>query len=319
MENNEYDINLTLDLEKLSKFICKQYKLKEYQNSQLIYEDYNNFSFVINCENKKYFVRVFNQHKGEKEIQNFIEKYRTIQSSLKKNPKILKQKSKEILKIILDNNEKIYVMVMEYVEGQSLLQEDIKITREDIDLIVNALNELKSIDYEEEIKNISFTNLKNNLKKYNETIPNKWNEDISMCLDAIKRLNNKEMKKQLIHGDLHLGHIIKNNDKVTLVDFDNFGYSYRLIDVVKIINNVIFTLKDKKLANELYEYFLEVYQKENPLTKTELKNLNVLVIADCYNNLCLNRFLMNNNKKNKSLKYWYKNDLRVIKIFKKKI
>lgn len=318
MENMEYDLNLSLDLEKLSKFICTQYKLKEYQSSKLIYEDYNNFTFAINCENKKYFVRVFNKHKGEKEIQNFIEKYRIIQTFLKKNPKILKQKSKEILKIILDNNEKIYVMVMEYVEGQSLLQDDIKITKEDIDLIVKSLNELKSIDYEEEIKNISFTNLKNNLKKYNETIPNKWNADISMCLDTIKKLNNKEMKKQLIHGDLHLGHIIKNNDKITLVDFDNFGYSYRLIDVVKIINNVIFTLKNKKLANELYEYFLETYQKENPLTKTELTNLNILVIADCYNNLCQNHYLIK-NKNNKYIKYWYKNDLKVIKIFKKKI
>ena len=318
MAKNEYDVKLSLDLEKLSKFICKQYKLRNYQNTEMIYEDYDNCTFIISCKSKKYFVRVFNSCKGEKEIQSFVEKYRVIQKEFKQAPKMLKQQDKEILKVVLDNGEKVFVMVMDYVTGSSLMQDKVEINKKDIDQIVKFMNDFKKVDYKEEIKDISFPNLKNNLKKYNEVIPNKWNNDISMCLDAIKKLNNKEMKKQLVHGDLHLGNIISNDGKITVVDFEKSGINYRLIDVVKVINNVIFAIKDKKKANELYEYFLETYQKENPLTKTEKENLNVLVIADCYNNLCLNKYLLKANK-NKLIKYWYKNDLKVIKIFKKKI
>ena len=126
------------------------------------------------------------------------------------------------------------------------------------------------------------------------------------------------MKKQTIHGDLHLSNIISNEGKLTFVDYDYACNGYRLIDVVKVINNVIFTIKNKKEAEELYDYFLEAYQKNNPLTEVEKKYLNQLVIADCYNNLCLNRYLLKIGK-NKNIKYWYKNDLKVIKIFKKKI
>lgn len=318
MEKNVYNVKLSLDLEKISKFICKQYKLKNYQNSEMIYEDYDNCTFIIICKSKKYFVRVFNSCKEEKEIQSFVEKYRFIQKEFKQAPKMLKQQDKEILKVVLDNGEKVCVMVMDYVTGLSLMQDKVEISKKDIDQIVKFMNDFKKVDYKEEIKDISFPNLKNNLKKYNEVIPNKWNSDISMCLDTIKKLNNKEMKKQLVHGDLHLGNIISNDGKITVVDYERSGINYRLIDVVKVINNVIFTIKDKKKANELYEYFLETYQKENPLTKTEKESLNVLVIADCYNNLCLNKYLLKSNK-NKLIKYWYKNDLKVIKIFKKKI
>ena len=61
MEKNVYNVKLSLDLEKISKFICKQYKLKNYQNSEMIYEDYDNCTFIIICKSKKYFVRVFKE------------------------------------------------------------------------------------------------------------------------------------------------------------------------------------------------------------------------------------------------------------------
>jgi len=318
MENNEYDVKLSLDLEKLSKFICKQYKFKNYQSNEIIYEDYDNFTFSITCEKKKYFVRFLNKRKEEKDIQKYVDKYRIIQESFKGIPRILKQQQKEILKVVLDNGEKVYVKVMEFIPGHSLLQEKVEVTKNDIDQIVKFMDEFKKVEIAEENKELSFPNLRNNLKKYNEFVPSKWNQDISLCLDTLKQINYKGMKKQTIHGDLHLSNIISNEGKLTFVDYDYACNGYRLIDVVKVINNVIFTIKNKKEAEELYDYFLEAYQKNNPLTEVEKKYLNQLVIADCYNNLCLNRYLLKIGK-NKNIKYWYKNDLKVIKIFKKKI
>lgn len=96
-----------------------------------------------------------------------------------------------------------------------------------------------------------------------------------------------------------------------LIDFFESGTGIRILDIVKILNGVLFLYYDKENSKEREKYFLNKYQKYSKLTEYELKVLPTLRKADSYVGLMLGEYNLLTEEKVET-KFWLKNDEGII-------
>ena len=98
----------------------------------------------------------------------------------------------------------------------------------------------------------------------------------SELITELHRLVSKESPEYgLCHGDLHTGNArFDKNGRLTLFDFDSFGYGWRAIDIgVYHVSYDWLNLSEetRREKDKFWEVFLEGYNTERSLSKNELR------------------------------------------------
>lgn len=110
----------------------------------------------------------------------------------------------------------------------------------------------------------------------------KWNENPrlnNVCWDEDIRKRVKELTSYLqsleqnrdnygiVHNDFHQDNFFINNFGITVIDFDDLGYSWYINDIAVVLYQVIyqniFSQQDENFGREFFQCFMEGYNKES--------------------------------------------------------
>lgn len=311
MEQLEEKIGKDIDLQQISQLLCKKYQLGKYQSYYLISTGIEDFNYCLVLEDKKYFIKLFNIERKKEEIIMYVKKYKLLQAMKISCPKILNI-DKEGLICLKIEKRNVYLVIMEHVEGEDLYSSQECITQQQV------INLTKMIEKVHQI-------LSRTKCIYDDYHINHFNETYDMCISYmdeewkiigkdLKREYNKidfsKMSKKFIHGDLHKGNILKDKKgKLYLIDFSSCGYSYRIVDIVKFINDTLFNYKEIEMSRQRIKCFLQHYKLE----EYEIKHIDIL--SKCYAFMCIELkqydFCYGKNQRDENT-YWTKNNIAII-------
>jgi len=314
MENIYNRIGKEIDLEKLSLEICSKYGIGKYIQYKIIKNaGIDDLSYILYTDISKYIVKIINHNKTIRDINQFIKKNKIISSNNIKAPKIILNNGNYLYGTELDG---LYIncCVIEYIDGKDLYTKGEKILKEDIDKLINIIIPMHKIKDELEIDydEYCFMRIREVYAKTKDRIPEKLNDEVKEFLKEYNKIQFSKLPLCFIHGDLISSNIMKDTSgKLWLIDFYESGTGVRILDIVKILNSVIFLYYDKKNSKQLEKYFLSQYQKYLKLTDYELEVLPILRKADSYVGLMLGEYDLLTEEKEET-RFWLKNDAEVI-------
>ena len=119
------------DINLVSKEICDEYTLGDFISTKIILIGYEDFNMILETSLKKYFVKIFANFRNETSRQRYVE---IMQKSIDANistPKLLESKQGFLTEISIENN-KLFLCVMDYIEGHNLYETKEKLSESDI-------------------------------------------------------------------------------------------------------------------------------------------------------------------------------------------
>lgn len=307
-------IGKEVDITVLSNMICKSYKLGQYQKHDLIFVGIDDLSYYLNTTKGRYVVKIINHEKTKEEIESFIKKNLLILKNGIKAPKILSNGKEKLFACIMDGVP-INLIVMECINGKDLYSLNQKITKSDINNLINSvisLHKMKEIVENKEYDDYCFMNIKKDYEKTKSLLPNHIKQEVEEAIETFNKIELTQLPKCFIHGDLILTNIMKDKkNELWLIDFYQSGTGIRILDIVKILNSVIDNYHYKDEIEELEQYFLEQYAIRNPLTSYELEVLPILRKIDAITGIMLETYDAIKNGNSEENEFWLKNDVFV--------
>lgn len=318
MEKLYERIGKKVNIKQLSQDICKTYELGEYKTHRIIPIGTDDLSYYLYTEKGKYIVENINCKKGLNDIGLWIKKNKIIEKNKIRAPKIIPNHGRNVFISEIDG---IYInsILMECIDGKDLWTLNKPITKQDIKKIVELAISFHKIEDKIEIEQYDeycFVRLEEAYQKAKNNLSFGLKHDIRKYIKKMKRVDFNQLPKCFIHGDFISTNIMKDKKgEMWLIDFFESGTGIRILDIVKILNSVIFQYNYKEQAVELETYFLKEYQKQMPLTSYELKVLGLLRKADAYTGIMLGTLdeIENNSEE---VQYWLQNDSELVKRLK---
>ncbi len=106
-------------------------------------------------------------------------------------------------------------------------------------------------------------------------------KNIDMIINMFERIKNKRFEQNilLVHMDLHKKNILYKGDKVVgILDFENIKIAPRIRDIAYLIKTTI-DYGEKRFMKRV-NIIIKEYDKVNPLTKTEKKDILLILARD---------------------------------------
>lgn len=313
--NNVFEpVRGEFQVEHLCKYLCDKYKLGKYVSYDLNHSCDDNFNFALVSDKNKYFVKVFNLKYNEDFANDYVSRYMPFDK--KEWVKlILDNNGSKVTKLKIDDERVFYICVMEFIEGERLT----KISDEDVLQIVDYLVEVQKEPCDIDIlhNKCSFIELEDNFEEYGNYLPEKYHPFIKECIENMKNIRYRNIKKASVHNSLSGETILKEDGKLYLISFSHSGYGYRLLDVISVMNSILYDGTNLDNMVHVWDKFLTEYKKKFPFTQEEIKNFDLLFNADCYAKLLYYRYNYK-IKKNKEFKKVYKDMVKLLKFLEGK-
>lgn len=315
MINNVFEpVRGEFQVDHLCKYLCDKYKLGKYVSYDLNHSCDDNFNFGLVSDKSKYFVKIFNLKYNENFALDYVNRYMPFdrKSWVKL---ILDNNDSKVTKIKIDDERVFFICVMEFIEGERLT----KISDEDVEQIVDYLVELENQVCDIDIlhNKTSFIELEDNFEEYGEYLYKDYHEEIKLCIENMKHIRYRNIKKTCVHNSLSSETMLKEDGKLYLISFSHSGYGYRLLDVISVMNSLLYDGTNLENIVHYWDRFLSSYKKKFPFTQEEIKNFDLLFKADCYAKLLYYRYNYK-VKKNKEFKKSYKDIVRLLKFLEGK-
>lgn len=313
-------IGQEIDIEKLSKNICLSYQLGQYIKYELIFVGVDDLSYYLHTSKGKYLVKIMNKEKTTQDINRFIQKNIIINKNCVYTPKIILHNYEAVFTYYI-NDVEINLIAMECIDGKDLYSINEVVRKEDIDKLINIIvpfhqmkEKIEIDDYDE----YCFMKIKYDYEKTREYLPQNIRVQIEEAIKEFDKIDLEKLSKCFIHGDLISTNIMKDkSNDLWLIDFYQSGNGIRILDIVKILNSVIYNYQYDNQTDELEKYFLNKYIKEMPLSEYELEILPTIRKIDAITGIMMETYDKVKGKDSTENQYWLKNDMRIIKKLEK--
>jgi len=300
-------INCLGDIEDISLQICKDYDLGKFKSNKLILMGYEDFNFILETSNGKYFVKVFAKFRNLENCKRYIEIMKHAIEANVATPRLL-ESNQGFLYIKNINKTNIRLCVAEFIDGKTLFESKEKLNEGEIKFIakqaalINSINlKPKFIEDEWAITNFikEFEKKKNALSK----------EDLELIEPLVKKFKKIEIEKLpycFVHGDIITTNVMKDsNNNLWIIDFSVSNYYPRIQELAVLTCNLFFNEESKKESNKNLKIALEEYQKKIKLTKKELGSLETYIkLAHAMHLLSGNFEKVKNNNNSEENEYW---------------
>ena len=296
-----------IDLLKVSQLLCEKYQLGNYRRYHLIDTGIEDLNYCLEVENKKYLVKLFNKQRKREDFLDYIKKHKFLEDNKIAMPKILAH---------LEMQE-VFLVIMEYVEGQDLFSSKERITKQDVMNLMRIVEKVHQIPNKTECIYDEY-HLHHFIASYQMCVPflsEEWRDIGEELKKQYCEIDFSQMPKTFIHGDLHKGNMMRDNQgKLYLIDFSSCGYSYRIIDVVEFINNTLFDYREMEISKQRIHYFWEHCN----LTDYERENVKILIMCYAFISIALKQYdFCHNQNQRKENEYWIQNSRAILEAVKK--
>ena len=131
-------INLNIDLNIISKQICKDYDLGEYISDTIITVGYEDFNYILETTKGKYCVKVFNKERTDEDCKNYIDRIELASETDINTPKLYKVNNESECIVEVDEI-KYRLCVFEYINGSSFFDLGIIPNEDEIKEIIRQM------------------------------------------------------------------------------------------------------------------------------------------------------------------------------------
>lgn len=291
-------------LDTILEKICDKYEIGKYLEHKIIQTGYEDFNISILTTKGKYFIKILNKERTDKECQRLAKIYYTARNNNINVPQIYKVKNDYVLKIKIQN-ETIRVILMEYIDGINMYESGRKLTLEEIGQVAYQAANIDKINFQVEpyYDEWTLTNFKIEYKKKIELICEEDKEIVTRYYKEFLKLNLDKFPKSYIHADMMNANLIKSKNKICIIDFSALNYLPRIIELVVIVYGIC-NSDNREETIEKINYFLTMYNKENKISKVELENFDVILNAMGAMSIMQASFIKANGNNFEENQYW---------------
>lgn len=297
-EKLENNINLT----KISNELCEKYQLGKYRDYILIETGLEDFNYCLVTEHKKYLIKIFHKNRSYEEMKDYMEKHKILEKNKIETPKIINAHEKEGL----------FIIIMEYIEGEDLYSSNESITKQQVQSLIDSMRKIHKIPNKVECiyDDYHFNHFHKAYQLCFSCLNDTWKRIGEKLKEEYDKIDFSKMPKCFIHGDFHKGNIMKDKENnLYLIDFSSCGYSYRIIDVVEFITNTLFDYRELELSQKRIDFFRKHYK----LTDYENDKLEVLIKCYAFISYALKEYdYCCSKSQTEESKYWMKNNATII-------
>ena len=263
------------DLSRISKIICKDFNLGRFKSDKLIEVGYEDFNFKIETNKGQYFVKIFANFRTDKDCQRYMDIMLKVIEAGVSFPRLYKSKQ-GYLHIIEIGNIKLRLVVMQFIDGKSYFDLQIKPTASEIRELAKQASLINSIDIWPSFVYDSWS-IANFLKEYEEKSKYLSQEDaekIKPLIKSFKSIGLDKLPYCFVHNDIIATNVIKDKKgKIWIIDFSVSYYYPRIQEIAIIACNLLFDENSKEKSERNLKTFLNEYQKHIKLRDGELKIL----------------------------------------------
>lgn len=297
-------INNTDNIKEILEKVCIIYEIGEYKKHKIVEVGYEDFNVILYTNINKYFVKILNKDRTDRECERLVDIYFTARSKGINVPMIYKNDNKLILEMNIKDT-KLRIVLMEYIEGSNMYELGRNLTLEEIEQVAEQAAKIDEIDFNVEPYYDEWTlaNFKKEYAKKYDLICEEDKEVVKKVYEEFKKIDLDSFPKTYIHGDIMNANLIKQDDKIWLIDFSAVNYMPRIIELVVIAYGICI-YNDRKDSIKRLNYFLNKYNEKNKITKIELDKFNIVLKAMGAMSIMQASYIKATNENFEENQYW---------------
>jgi Ser/Thr protein kinase RdoA (MazF antagonist) len=287
--------------------VCNDYSIGEYISHKVIPIGYEDFNLVLVTNKGKYFIKMFATFRDEAEIQRYVEvMVKALEAGIQ-HPKLFKA-SQGYLHKITEQGFQISLCVMEYIDGISFYEENLKATTDEMRFLVQQAALINKIDLKPEpvYDSWAIIHFLEEYKKKREYLDEENRKLIDPLSEQFASIRVEELPHCFVHGDIIKTNVMKDKEgKLYIIDFSVSSYYPRIQELAVLLCNMLFDEDRPETFGDYYNLALEEYQKSIPLTQSEIDTLPLFVkVAHVMHVLCATYEKVAKGNNSSENQYW---------------
>jgi Ser/Thr protein kinase RdoA (MazF antagonist) len=268
-------INYRGDLTLILIQICKDFNLGSFYKFTVVTVGYEDLNIILYTSQGKFFVKIFSSFRDEYECTQYVNIMEEAVNAGVAHPKLYLSKQGYLDKIGLEN-DKIFLCVMEYIQGENFQQLNKKPTYEEGKHIIREAARINSISLHPKPVYDSWA-IPNFLKEYedkNHVLSDEFNKLLLPLIPIYKSIDFENLPHCFIHGDIIATNImLDKKGNINIIDFAVANYYPRIQEIAVLLCDLFFTQDNPGFLQKNFHFVLNTYQKYIPLKSTEIKSL----------------------------------------------
>ena len=301
MEDFFERIDVKSSLSEIAREMCLKCGINDYISSQIVEVGYEDFNFILETKEQKYFVKIFNKDRTREDCSNYMDRINLSNTIDINTPKTM------FFDTIRIDNKDLKFVIFEYINGKSFLDlEQIPNETEIKEIIRQMANMHKTkLDSKFIYDMWTITNFTNEFNQKSQLLDKEYYDKFSELSDKLQNVDISKLPHSFVHGDIISSNVIKdNNNKLWIIDFAVSNYLPRIIDLVVTGDNLCLDSESKENTIKNFKIIISEYEKYNKLTDYEKEILPLFYdIGNAMGILQIN-YLKNNEGFSKEDKYW---------------
>jgi Ser/Thr protein kinase RdoA (MazF antagonist) len=263
-------INYKGDLFRLMLEVCKDFRLGEYKGYHVITIGYEDLNIHLSTNHGAYLVKVLSNSRDEEDRSRYSEIIQAVICAGIVHPKLYRSDQGYLHTITIDQL-KVYLFVMQYINGRSFYDLNLKPTRPEIRFLSQQAARINQLEYRPKYVYDDWA-IVNFLPEYEKIRDYLSERDVSL-IEPLSRefrtINLETLPHCFVHGDIIDTNILRDEfGKLWIIDFSVSNFNPRIQELAVLSCNLF----NRKTPNEFDENFriaLQEYEKVLKLTDRE--------------------------------------------------
>ncbi|HPO87499.1 MAG TPA: phosphotransferase [Candidatus Hydrogenedentes bacterium] len=267
-------INYSGDLEYLLQKICSDYNVGRYRNHRIINVGYEDLNVCLNSDKGSYLVKALSASRDELDRRRYAS---IIQEACRPelgiaHPKIYTSEQGILHEVIL-GNARIYLFVMDYIDGNSFYDLGIKPSQKEIKFLAHqaALINKISLRVSKRYDSWAIVNFETEYERTKKYLPKSDRVFIEPLANKFSKLDLGLLPHCFVHGDIIDTNVLKDvQENLWIIDFSVSNINPRVQELAVLSCNLLYDEKRPEQFIDNYHLLLDEYQNHLPLTTMEL-------------------------------------------------
>lgn len=309
MKKSEFQKRIGYDgeLENVLIKVAEDFSLGKQLKYGVVETGYEDLNVVVTTEKGRYFVKMLATFRNNESCKRYVDIMLASLEAGVNHPRLF-QSSQGYLYTNKFNGTEIRLVVMEYVDGETLYDTGEKVSLEDARFLVQQAALINQIDLKVPFVYDSWA-IVNFLKEWNE---NKgiFPEDDKVLIDPVfnefSKLNLKSLPTAFVHGDIIRTNVMRDDKgDLYILDFSVANNYPRIQELAVLLCNIFYDDKSPRDFMDFYNLALNEYKKRIELTKLEVESLPLyLKAAHAMHILGSGKEKYNKNNESEENEYW---------------
>ena len=266
MEDFFARIDVNASLNEIAREICSKCNIDNYLSSKIVEIGYEDFNFIIQSKNQKYFVKIFHKERTSQDCNNYMDRINLSNNIDINTPKAICFNSIKI------EDKDLKFVVFEYIQGKSFLDLEEMPNETEIKEIIRQMANIHKAELKSDFiyDTWTITNFTKEFEAKGKYLDKQYYEEFKELSNKLQKVDLSKLPHSFVHGDIISSNVIKDkNGKLWIIDFAVSNYLPRIVDLVVTGDNLCLDPNSRENTIKNFKLIVSEYEKYNKLTDYE--------------------------------------------------